>query len=211
MEITKKDRDERTKRIEKRVLTKFNIPPKFIDASFETFKGKEKLVRECSEYTGGGLVLRGSTGVGKTHLSVSILRKLIEADKMPDDCFSWDVWKERRIQGADSISIPTLLADIRDSFNDNIEETKTEKQIIDHYSQVPFLILDDLGSEKATEFAITTLYIIINHRDDWLMDTIITTNLTQEQIEDALGARIASRMAGMRNVLIKADDYRKRK
>jgi DNA replication protein DnaC len=73
------------------------------------------------------------------------------------------------------------------------------------------LVLDDLGAEKTTEFAITTLYIIIDRRIRDAKRTIITTNLSLKEIEDKLDARIASRLSGMQNVKISMPDYRKKR
>ncbi len=191
---------ERIGQVEKQLLGMFGVPEKYWDMSFENFEGGEEFVKTCSEYNGGGLALHGLYGVGKTHLAVSILRNMLEADKLPS---------ERRLQKASFVTAPNLLLEIRDSFKDDVG--RTEKEIVDYYSEVPFLILDDLGSEKSTEFSITTLYIIIDRRDSGLMNTVITTNLSLQEIEYKLSARIASRMAGMQNVKIDMPDYRKKR
>jgi DNA replication protein DnaC len=73
------------------------------------------------------------------------------------------------------------------------------------------LCLDDLGAEKTTEYAITTLYLIIDRRIRNEMQTIITTNLSLDEIEATLGARIASRLAEMKIIKINMPDYRKKR
>lgn len=171
------------------------VPKKYIECSLETYRGNDQLLGECRKYNGGGLVLSGNTGTGKTHLAVALLRELIKADKLKGD--------------GDFITVPDLLLEIRSSFKDKAEVT--EETIINHFSKVPVLILDDLGSEKTTEFAVTTLYIIIDRRDREMLTTIITTNLTLKEIEEKLDARIASRLAGMKTIKINMSDYRKLK
>ena len=179
----------------------FRVPEKHLSMSFENFEGGQEFVEACKQYTSGGFVLHGLHGIGKTHLAVSILRSKLETHKLPG---------ERRLQRASFVTVPNLLLEIRDSFKkDNTE--RSEKEIVDYYSEVPFLILDDLGSEKSTEFSITTLYIIIDRRDSNMMDTVITTNLSLQEIEYKLSARIASRLAGMQNITIKMEDYRKKR
>ena len=197
----KKEWAERLRSTENVVLTMFGVPKKYRGMSFETFRGNDDLVKLCSEYAEVGLVLQGNAGVGKTHLAVSILRSKIEPEEFPTN---------RKLQKASFVTVPKLLLEIRNSFRDD-NEGRSEKQIVDYYSEVQFLILDDLGSEKSTEFAVATLYIIIDRRDSEMMDTVITTNLTLDEIERKLSARIASRMAGMKNVTIKMDDYRKKR
>lgn len=190
-------------------LRGFMIPAKYISSSFETFTGNEKLVRECMAYSEGGLVLYGNTGCGKTHLAVSIMRNIfinelkniINSDINPNryNYPKWQIFKP----------VPDLLLEIRGAFKDGASES--EDDIIKKYSRVPLLVLDDLGSEKTSEYSITTLYIIIDRRDRELMPTIITTNLSPKEIEEKLGARIASRLSGMKNIKINMPDYRKKR
>ena len=170
------------------------VPKKYIGCSLESFQGNNKLLAECKKWNGGGLVLAGNTGTGKTHLAVALLRELIKADKLKGH--------------GDFITVPDLLLEIRSSFKDKSDTT--EEMIINHFSKVPVLILDDLGSEKTTEFAVTTLYIIIDRRDRELLTTIITTNLSLKEIEEKLDARIASRLSGMKTIKINMPDYRKK-
>lgn len=165
-------------------ITKF-----YKDCSFDSFFGNNKLISDLREIskTDQSVVLRGATGCGKTHLAISI------AKEQSDFIF---------------ISVPDLLLKIRSSFNGGQE---SEEEIIREYSSVQALILDDMGAEKTSEFAITTLYIILDRRIRECLKTIITTNLSQGEIEQTFGARIASRMAAMENIKINMPDYRKKR
>ena len=187
-----------------------SIPAKYLKSSFSTFQNNEKLIKECREYKDGGLVLYGNTGCGKTHLAVSILRNLYENNLRKSLESNDGYWIPLPVGVTMRFKpVPDLLMEIRSSFQENA--VKTEEQIIHEYATIPFLILDDLGSEKTSEFSITTLYIIIDRRDRELMPTVITTNLNNKEIEDKLGARIASRLAGMKNIKINMPDWRKKR
>ena len=59
------------------------------------------------------------------------------------------------------------------------------------------LFLDDLGAENATDFVRDTLYLIINRRYEGKLPVIITSNLDLGELSDSVGDRIASRIAGM--------------
>jgi len=159
------------------------------DCGFDSFTGNDKLVSALRELSKSdqSIVLRGPTGCGKTHLAVSI------AKEQGDFIF---------------ISVPDLLLKIRSSFNGGLV---SEEEIINEYSSVKTLILDDMGAEKTSEFAITTLYIILDRRIRECLKTIITTNLLQTEIEATFGARIASRMSAMENIKINMPDYRKKR
>ena len=71
------------------------------------------------------------------------------------------------------------------------------------------LALDDIGSEKATDWALQMLYLLIDRRYSQMLKTIITSNLTLDQIADRLDDRISSRIAGMCKIVsIKGKDRR---
>lgn len=160
------------------------------DCSFENYIGNNKLVDDLMKIKEEkqSVILRGNTGCGKTHLAVAMVRT--------------DGYNAR------FITVPDLLLKIRSSFNGGQE---TEEEIINNYSEIETLVLDDLGAEKTSEFAITTLYIILDRRLRECRQTIITTNLSQKEIEETFGARIASRLAGMVNIKINMPDYRKKR
>jgi DNA replication protein DnaC len=185
------------------------VPAKYLDRSYETFTGNQKAIDECKKYQSGSCVLHGQTGCGKTHLAVSIMRERLKNDILGLIEREWEQGHAYSPEYSKFVTIPDLLLEIRSSFHGEPEET--EEQIIDKYSTVPFLILDDLGSEKTTDFAITTLYIIIDRRDRELLPTVVTTNLSSQEIEEKLDARIASRLAGWKNIKINMPDYRKKR
>ncbi|MFH0771312.1 MAG: ATP-binding protein [Candidatus Omnitrophota bacterium] len=162
---------------------------KYQDYSFDNFKGNEKLVRDLRDIKVESIILSGKTGCGKTHLAISMLR---EAN------LRWAAY---------FITIPELLLKIRGSFDSQSNET--EEEIIAKFSDYELLVLDDLGAEKTTEYSITTLYLILDRRNRENRRTIITTNLSLQDIEETLGARIASRLADMKFIKINMQDYRK--
>lgn len=175
-----------------RLLKECGVPSKYLNCSFENFVGNDKLISALKRDIDQGIFLTGITGCGKTHLAVAVLRELAKEGKA-------SLFK----------NVSELLLDIRGSFREGAKIT--EQELVEKYSVAPVLVLDDLGSEKSSEYAINTLYIIINHRDQELLPTIITSNLTLTEIEIKLNARIASRISGLRNVKLTMPDYRKRR
>jgi len=167
-----------------------HIPKAYRECRFDTFQGNDKLAQGLMKLadTGCDIVLRGETGCGKTHLAVAIMQ---------------------HIGHGYFTTAPELLLRIRSTFNEGPGES--EGQVISDLCRHETLILDDLGAEKTTEFAITTLYIIIDRRIRDAKRTIITTNLGLKEIEDKLDARIASRLSGMQNVKINMPDHRKKR
>lgn len=180
-------------------------PKAYRECTFENYHGNDKLMKDLQRFIGAswdGIVLRGNTGCGKTHLAIAIARQIpTEPIKMRG---GWDV-----APGSVFTTAPELLLKIRSAFRDDAKQS--EEQLIEYYSGCELLILDDLGSEKTSEFAITTLYIILDRRIRENLKTIITTNLLQSEIEATFGARIASRLSAMENIKINMPDYRKKR
>jgi DNA replication protein DnaC len=72
-----------------------------------------------------------------------------------------------------------------------------EGSILDEAIETQLLVLDDLGAEKASEYVLDRLYLIINGRYENDLPTLITTNLGLEQLRQQVGPRIVSRISEM--------------
>ena len=111
-----------------------------------------------------GLIITGKSGVGKTHLATAILNKLTEKDML--------VLMGRLI---------LLLDVIKDTFKDF---SSKEKDIIELYSKVDMLIIDDLGTERISSWALEKLYTIIENRNENKLPIIVTTRFNKESLLD---------------------------
>lgn len=108
---------------------------------------------------GDGLLMIGTPGVGKTHLGVSILNEfLTSAGQLR--CMFFD-YRE-------------LLSKIRYSFNP--EARVTEESVLDPVFTTDVLLIDELGSERATDWVLDTVSRILNTRYNRRRATILTTN-----------------------------------
>ena len=58
----------------------------------------------------------------------------------------------------------SLLGNIKSTYNDERAE-ETENQILNKYINCDLLIIDDLGKERPTEWALEKLYYVINSLD----------------------------------------------
>lgn len=73
-------------------------------------------------------------------------------------------------------------------------------QYIASFSHYPLLIIDDLGIERNTEYALEQVYAVIDERYKAGLPVIITTNLTMDELRrpaDVAHARIYSRVLEM--------------
>lgn len=145
------------------------------------------------------LILQGKQGTGKTHLTYALLHALNEFGT--HSCLF--------------ISIDEMLRMIRDSFN-NRESKFTESYFVDLLSRVDFLALDDLGAEtgaittekSASDFVQRVLYAVSSSRQK--KATILTTNLSGEQLFQIYDKKLVSRLMKNREVVIFKDSKDKR-
>ncbi len=124
---------------------------------------------------GKNLLLTGRSGLGKTHLSLSIANCVLSK--------GYSV-----IYG----SAQNLINEIsRETFD---RSGSTDK--IDSVNSCDLLILDDLGTEFSTSLSSSVVYNIINTRMMRGLSTIISTNLDIKGIGDTYTERVASRIIG---------------
>ncbi len=152
------------------------IPPRYEHCALENFdirKDKESgqpipSLREAKFYaqkfvdeypTDFGLLFVGSTGVGKTHLGVAVLRELMLRKGI--ECLFYDFLK--------------LLKDIRDSYNP-VSET-SELTVLQPVLDIEVLLLDEMAASDPTDWVKETLQHIINSRYNQKKVTLITTTL----------------------------------
>lgn len=142
------------------------VEGKFQEENFENFNiilENEMAVKVAKDYTNKsiekmqneGLIITGESGLGKTYLAASIANKLIENNKIV-------------LMGR----LTMLLDMIKETFGDN---TKSENELIELYSNVDMIIIDDLGTEKISQWSLEKLYTIIQNRNENRLPIIITT------------------------------------
>jgi DNA replication protein DnaC len=126
-----------------------------------------KFVEEYPTADNSGLLLVGSIGVGKTHLSVGIIRELVLSKGIA--CLFYD-YRE-------------LLKQIQNSYNDSVRAT--ELDVLRPVFDTEVLVLDELGAVKPTEWVWDTVSLILNTRYNDKRTTIITTNFADDGGQDA--------------------------
>lgn len=151
----------------------------------------ESLKNFCENYSKNfipenstNLLFVGGTGLGKTHMSLAIAREVIE-----------------RGHGVIYASVQNLMAKLEDerfnnNFNFNNNSDEAELKYMSMVMSSDLLILDDLGTEFLTQFINSSIYNIVNTRIIRQKPTIISTNLTAEEIQKRYSDRLLSRLFG---------------
>ena len=211
------------------LLKQARIPPRYEHCAIENFDVRKnrdtgeanpslaaaKLYaqRFVEEYpTDFGLLFVGSTGVGKTHLAVAVIRALMLQKGV--ECLFYD--------------FHDLLKAIRDSYNPISQNS--ELSVLQPVLDVEVLLLDELAAANPSDWVKETLQHIINTRYNHKRVTLITTTLpfgdsagrrdvrgpSGESLADVefslnqLGVTLRSRLYEMcKLVEMRSDDYRK--
>ncbi len=197
-----------------------HVPARYLECDFGGYKiegsgslSAAKLVvekwAELYPLDRTGLLLIGRSGVGKTHLSVAVLKELIRKGV---HCLFCD-YRE-------------LLKQIQNCYNPSVQATELE--ILRPVFETEVVLIDDIGAVKPSEWVWDTVSIILNTRYNNALTTIITSNFldgpprkagmpaaqavsTDDTLGDRVGERMRSRLFEMcRLVQVDGKDYRQK-
>lgn len=152
--------------------------------TFEKDNGKNPIMWMARDYVdkwsdalsdNTGLVLWGDVGTGKTFFAACIANALVEQNV--------------------SVKMTNFSTILNDLFTES-DKNKYLNRLNDH----SLLIIDDLGIERGTEYALEQVYNVIDTRYKSGKPLIITTNLTLDELKyptDIPHKRIYDRVLGM--------------
>lgn len=158
------------------LIKKMNIPKRY-----------EKAEAEIKKFNpDDSLYLYGSLGTGKTYFIWAYIKRMIYELTKTHTGESFPI-----ILFAETTN---LLLELRNTFNN---PKLNEFDVIQKYSTADYLFLDDLGVEKGTDYVFSAVYSIINYRYVNELPTIISSNLTFQELSEKFSDRIASRVSEM--------------
>lgn len=119
---------------------------------------------------GTNLLIQGHVGVGKTGLAIGALREIHG--------------KGKRVHWG---TAPSLLSEIRAA------EWEDKHRLMERMQGYQVLLIDDVGTENKTSFVDEQMHLVFDGRYTKGRATIVTTNLSMEELYGALGERVMSR------------------
>ena len=161
------------------------IPPLFRKAEWEDFTPADLAGGEMPLVTSNkrSLLIVGKNGCGKSHLAAAIAR----------------MWRARWVSAAQ------FVVECRSTFGRSGGDS--ELAVIERYSDVGCLALDDLTGVGRTEYAAASLLALLDKRIGWQRPTVITTYQGPSDVIK-LDPSIASRVAGFEKIILVGGDRR---
>jgi DNA replication protein DnaC len=140
------------------------------------------------------LFFYGTVGTGKSFLSICVANELLK--------------KGHSVIYFSSLGLFTMLSEYAFDY-------KAKQELHDIYEDLyncELLIIDDLGTERINNFVLSEFFSCINERDIRKKSTIITTNLSLEDLQAIYSDRIVSRIVSNYKLLkLSGPDIRKLK
>lgn len=171
------------------------IPKELKTATFDTFIANTPEERQllafakqqANKYLNsmvGNTLITGGTGIGKSHLSISIAKAINEGYRAKNEPKS-----------VLFISLTEIIKEIKEGWNYGRGAKLTEAEAVKLLTEADYLILDDLGAKNATlnpksDWEQDFLFDILNNREN----TIINTNLSGSELKEVYNERNASRI-----------------
>jgi len=154
----------------------------------------EGFARRFPDYPLKNLLFSGGTGLGKTFLSGCIAREV----------------SRRGYSVVYDTAISFFASFATRRFTRDAAEERQARDAARRYLGCDLLILDDLGSEYSGPLDQSTLYEVVNSRLQAGRHTIISTNLSIDDIGARYGAQLSSRIGGLyRELTFYGNDLRR--
>lgn len=166
------------------------LPPKFLHARLADFaRPLTELVSKWLSSPTEGLFIVGPTGSGKTHLAAAIVRMM------------YSVGKKASFRRASE-----LYLQIRHSYDGSY---LSETAILAGYRGTPMLVLDDIAAGSLSDHERRVALEVIDSRGNDMRPTVVTSNLSLEDIREKMDERISSRLGAYQKIALITADRRK--
>lgn len=172
------------------------LSSRFINKTFADYIAKtpeqEGVLSVAMEYArnktglqnGRGLIITGTVGVGKTHLSAAIINEVITVDNQVTAIYT---------------TARDLIRHIRSAWkNPEIDES----DLIDHYASTSMLVIDELGVQFGSESEMIQMFEVLDKRYGEQLPTVLISNLGVDELVKLLGDRVIDRLREDGGVLL---------
>lgn len=181
----------------KRELIDSKIPERFADASIADLgyltkpivDSVQEMFEPPEKNDKVGVIFCGPAGSGKTHAAYAVMNMLKE--KNPEMI-------------AHMTSYSVAMSSLKNEFaHDSYEEMGSTWDKLNNDSGMydGLLLIDDLSSQKLTDFEIDKIMMFLERRLNSYMPFLITTNVKMDDFKSVFGERLASRLFGYATIV----------
>lgn len=155
-------------------------------ASTDDIRALGEEAREWAERGEGSVLFVGPEGALKTTLATAIYLHRVETG---------------RVRSAEWVKMTDLIEAIRHSYDRELQ-VPTEAPLAERVRTCELAVLDDLGAVNVTDrnasWVQEQVYQLVDYRAEVPgLATVITSNLSTDQLKEQLGPAIVSRLVGM--------------
>lgn len=154
------------------------------------YENMKYIVNKCKEFTKNfdknneNILITGKTGLGKTFLTNCIAKEILDSG--------------HTIIYLSAFQLFQILEN--KSFSKENEEKEEADSTFNYILDCDLLIVDDLGTELNNSFTNSQLFLCMNERILRNKSTVISTNLSIENLKDTYSDRVFSRFIGYYNI-----------
>ena len=155
---------------------------------------------------GRNVFLSGIPGSGKSHIAVTLMQEwLVGRIALEDGVVVCREGYPRFVVVAE------LLLEIQSAWSrsENVRGESTKK-MLDRYTAVPMLVLDDLGAEQVSDWSRGIMVLLVDRCLREGKQIVVTSNLSLQRIANEIDARIASRLSDGMVIKMADVDWRRR-
>lgn len=178
--------DELQQRLLQQRIKNSGLNKRYLDRGFKNYvvacSAQENAIKQCQTFAQQiisdhhpNLLLIGTPGTGKTHLGASIIRNIL-----------YNSTKSARYYTSAEIAQKMM-----DTWSD---ASRSEKEVIDHFSSFDLLVIDEYGLHDRHEKRLEMVHKVVYSRYDNMKSTLLISNFTLQNMQRDLGVRLWSRL-----------------
>lgn len=171
-----------------RIVASSLVPARFMSRTFDNFRAETQQQRTALKIVkayadtfetrleqGGGLVLCGKPGTGKTHLACAIAMQIAKTGRT-----------------SEFLTVMQAVRRVKQTYQRGSDVS--EQQALSGFMRPDLLILDEVGVQWGTDAEKVILFEIINGRYNEMLPTILISNLQEAELGAFIGERAVDRM-----------------
>jgi DNA replication protein DnaC len=159
---------------------------RYLTCGFKNFliqcSAQENAVKDCQNFAqqiisdnNPNMLLIGTPGTGKTHLSASIIRNILH----------------NSTKSARYYTSAEIAQKIMDTWSDS---SRSENELIRHFTSFDLLVIDEYGLHDRHEKRLEMIHKVLYSRYDNMKSTLLISNFTLQTMQQDLGVRLWSRL-----------------